>query len=193
LRPILAGVRAIAIVTILDRHHVVELMAAESAGVAGARVVDRVSGSGRVLSADLVIDAMGRGARTPAFLEALGCGRPVEERLVVQLAYARPGTLTENFVLVGATSDRPTGGICCCGNDILLVTLAGMMGREPPLELPDLIALAAEFAAPAMLAVLRAAQPLDEVARYHYPFSQGRRSVSVHGRDRGSIVQGATR
>jgi hypothetical protein len=33
-----------------------------------------------VLDAELVIDAMGRAARTPAFLENLGFGRPVEHR-----------------------------------------------------------------------------------------------------------------
>ena len=40
------------------------------------------------LSADLVVDATGRGSRTPAFLEALGYARPREDELMVQLAYA---------------------------------------------------------------------------------------------------------
>ncbi len=44
--------------------------------VTGVRVVNRASGAERQLTADLVVDAMGRGAHTPAFLESLGYGRP---------------------------------------------------------------------------------------------------------------------
>jgi 2-polyprenyl-6-methoxyphenol hydroxylase-like FAD-dependent oxidoreductase len=189
--------RGIANVTILDRHDVVELIAAEPAGVVGARVAERVSGSGRVLSADLVVDAMGRGARTPAFLETLGYGRPVEERLVVQLGYASrtlrvpPGTLSEKFVVVGATPDRPTGGaLLRCENDTWIVTLAGMMEREPPVELAEMIAFAEEFGAPAILTVLRAAEPLGEVARYRYPFSQWRRYDKMRRFPAGLLVFG---
>ena len=35
-------------------------------------MVDRDGGAERELTADVVVDAMGRGAHTPAFLESLG-------------------------------------------------------------------------------------------------------------------------
>jgi len=42
----------------------------------------------RELDADLVVDAMGRSARAPAFLDSLGYGRPVAERSVASANYA---------------------------------------------------------------------------------------------------------
>ena len=64
-------VRAIANVTILDGHDVVAPVAAHPHQITGARVVNRNTGHETVLDAELVVDAMGRGARTPAFLENL--------------------------------------------------------------------------------------------------------------------------
>ena len=75
-------------VSILDRHDVVDIVAANPQRVSGARVADRDTGERRLLDADLVVDAMGRAARTPAFLDSLGYGRPEEDRIAVQLCYA---------------------------------------------------------------------------------------------------------
>jgi hypothetical protein len=41
-----------------------------------------------VLDAELMVDAMGRGARTPTFLESLGYGRPVTERSAANASYS---------------------------------------------------------------------------------------------------------
>ena len=40
-----------------------------------------------MLDADLLVDAMGRSARTPAFLDGLGYGRPVAERSTTNANY----------------------------------------------------------------------------------------------------------
>ena len=89
-------------VTILDGHDVAELTSTADRGhVTGVRVVNRDGGAEKGLTADLVIDAMGRGAHTPAFLESLGYGRPVEDHIVMHTTYASqqlwiaPGTLKE--------------------------------------------------------------------------------------------------
>jgi hypothetical protein len=50
-------------------------------------VTARDGGAEQELSADLVIDAMGRAAHTPAFLETLGYGRPVEDHIVMHTTY----------------------------------------------------------------------------------------------------------
>jgi hypothetical protein len=64
-------VRSINNVEILDGYDVVGPVAAQSHRVAGAQVVNRDTGAERVLDAELVVDAMGCGARTPAFLDSL--------------------------------------------------------------------------------------------------------------------------
>ena len=75
-------------VTILGGHEVTELTSTPDRGrVTGVRVVNRDDGAERELTADVVMDAMGRGAHTPAFLESLGYGRPVEDHIVMHTNY----------------------------------------------------------------------------------------------------------
>ena len=109
-------VRAIANVTLLDDHDVVALTSTPDRGrITGVRTVNRHSREESTLAADLVVDATGRGARTPAWLECLGYGRPVEDHVVVHLTYAsqalrmRPGALHEMAFLIGVVPGRPTG------------------------------------------------------------------------------------
>ena len=103
-------------VTILDGHDVVALVAADRDRVTGVRVVNRDGGAEKGFDADLVVDAMGRGAHTPAFLESLGYGRPVQDHIVTQ----RPTPANccgsrralEESNLVGPVPGRPTGEPC---------------------------------------------------------------------------------
>src|SRR4029078_2387983 len=106
--------RAIANVTILDGHDVAELTSTTDQNrVTGVRVVNREDGAEQELTADLVMDAMGRGAHTPAFLESLGYGRPVEDHIVMHMTYVSqllrilPGTLNEMGVIVSPVPGRP--------------------------------------------------------------------------------------
>jgi 2-polyprenyl-6-methoxyphenol hydroxylase-like FAD-dependent oxidoreductase len=188
---------AIANVAVLDGHEVVELVTGQPARVTGARVVQRGSGQARVLTADLIIDAMGRGARTPAYLEGLGYGRPREERISVQVSYASQllripsGTLAEKLILVGAVPGRPTGGaLLRQENDTWLVTLAGLAGHQPPIDPPGMMAFAKEFAPEPMLAAMRAGEPLGDVAAYRYPSSQWRRYDKMRRFPTGLLVVG---
>ena len=66
-------VSAIDNVEILDGHDFVEPIAPTPQRVTGAKIVDRdTEAPSETLDADLVVDAMGRGARTPAFLDGPG-------------------------------------------------------------------------------------------------------------------------
>ena len=86
----------------------------------GARVVNRDTGAERELDADLAVDAMGRSARTPAFLDSLGYGRPVAERSVASANYASllmripAGIVNEKMTFVVPEPKRPTGGAFRC-------------------------------------------------------------------------------
>ena len=66
-------VHAIPNVRILAGHDVAELTATTDRNrVTGVRVINHEGGAKQELTADVVMDAMGRGAHTPAFLESLG-------------------------------------------------------------------------------------------------------------------------
>ena len=82
-RPVLEGhmrarVRALPNVGFLDRRDIVGLATTpDGRRVIGVRVLRRADGSAEeVLGADLVVDATGRGSRTPVWLDALGYARP---------------------------------------------------------------------------------------------------------------------
>jgi 2-polyprenyl-6-methoxyphenol hydroxylase-like FAD-dependent oxidoreductase len=184
-------------VTILDGHDVVEMIAPDPSRVGGARVFNRVTGEERVLDADLVVDATGRAARTPAFLESVGYERPEEDRIAVQLSYSSwllripAGTVREKMFLVGAEPNRPTGGaLFACENDTWMLTLAGMAGHEPPTDWSEAATYAEEFAPSPMLAAIAAAEPIGDVCTYRYPASCRRRYDRMRRFPAGLLVFG---
>jgi 2-polyprenyl-6-methoxyphenol hydroxylase-like FAD-dependent oxidoreductase len=184
-------------VTILSGLDAAEMTSsADRNRVTGVRVVDRDSGAERELTADLVIDAMGRGAHTPNLLESLGYGRPIEEQIVMRTCYVSqplripPGTV-EQLVAVGAAPGRPTGMFLLgYENDTAIFTVYGMVGHEPPGDLAGMLSFAQEYTPAHVLAAVRAAKPLGEVIRHRMPCSQWRRYDKMRRFPEGLLVCG---
>lgn len=191
-------VQAVANVTVLEGHDVVELTSTPSRDrVTGAQVRARADGTQRVVAADLVVDAMGRGARSPAFLEGLGYGRPVENHIGVRLMYCSqllrlpPGMLGETMVVIGPVAGRPTGMVLFSNeNNTAMFTVFGMVGREPPDQFAEMLAFVDEFAPAHVLAAIRNAEPLGEVARHRIPSSQWRRYDKMRRFPAGLLIFG---
>lgn len=200
-RPFLEGrvrrrLRAVRNVTILDGHDVAGLTAtAAQDRVTGVRVIGR--DGERMLQADLVVDAMGRGARTPAWLDGLGFGRPPEEHVAVDVTYVSqllrmpPGTLKEKVVVVGPVPGR-TKVMALFGyeNDTWLFSIAGMAGLRPPEERAEMIEFTEEFAPAHVLSAVRNAEVLGTVARHRLPSSQWRRYDKMRRFPDGLLVFG---
>ena len=151
-------------VTILGGHDVAGLTStADRNRVTGVRVVNRDGGAERELTADVVMDAMGRGAHTPALLESLGYGRPVEDHIVMHTTYVSqllripPGTLKEKLVDIGPAPGRPTGMFLTgYENDTWMFTVFGMVGHEPPRDLAGMLSFAQEYCPAHLLAAVQA-------------------------------------
>jgi len=165
--------------------------------VTGVRVFSRNDGAERELTADVVMDATGRGAHTPAFLEKLGYGRPTEDHIVMHTNYASqlvrlpPGTLHEMLVDIGPAPDRPRGMFLTgYENDTWMFTVFGMVGHQPPRDLAGMLSFANEYCPAHLTAAIRAAEPIGDVAHHHMPSSQWRRYDKMSRLPDGLLVCG---
>lgn len=193
-----ARVRSMPGVTLLDEHDVVALTATpDHHRITGARVVNRRTSEDSTLTADLVVDATGRGARTPFWLDSLGYGRPLEEHVVVHVTYMSqvlsmpPDALHELGFVVGFVPGRPRGlGMLHCENDTWVFTVVGIAGREPPRDFAGMCEFVEDCAPAHMLAAVREARPVGEPARHRMPSSQWRRYDKMRRFPDGLLVIG---
>ena len=202
-RPLLESIvrqrlRAIDNVTLLEGYDVADLMSTGGGDRVTGALIRAHNGHGeQALDADLVIDATGKGSRTPVFLEALGYGKPAEDSVRVRLTYSSqmlrlpPGTLKEKLVIVSPTPGRPTGmALFGYENDMWILTVFGMVGVEPPCELAEMISFAETLAPPHIMAAMRMGDPVAEVCRFRYPESRWRRYDKMRRFPAGLVVLG---
>jgi 2-polyprenyl-6-methoxyphenol hydroxylase-like FAD-dependent oxidoreductase len=192
-------VRAIPNIAFRDNHDAVEVTSNTSCDrIIGARVVSRHSRAESELSANLVVDATGRGARTPAMLERLGYPRPREDQVAIDLMYASqllrmpPGAMHESGAIVAPVPGRPTGmAIVRYEHDTVMFAVFGMAGNDPPVECTAMCDYAEDFAPAHLLAAVRAAEPLEEAVQHRFPASRWRRYDKMRQRPDGLLVVGA--
>jgi len=176
-----ARVEALSNVRFQDRCDVVGLATTtDGRRVTGARVLRRADGSAEeLLTADLVVDATGRGSRTPGWLEALGYPRPPREQVQIGLAYATrmyrlpPDALDGHLaILDAATPANPrTGALQRLEGDRWMLTLAGILGDHPPTEPDGFLDFARSLRFPDIHDAIREAEPLDEAISFRFPAS----------------------
>ena len=204
-RPVLEGrvrarVRALPNVRLVDRCDVVGLATTpDRRRVTGARLLRRADGSAEeALGADLVVDATGRGARTPAWLEALGYPRPEREQVRVGLGYASriyrlpPDALGGDLaVLHAATPPHPrAGALQVLEGDRWMVTLAGILGDHPPTDPVGFLDFARSLRFPDIYQAVRDAEPLDDPVAFRFPASVRHRYEKLDRFPGGLLVMG---
>ena len=185
-------------VTILEGQDVAQLTSTpDRSRVTGVRVTGRDGGAAQELTADLVVDAMGRGAHTPAFLEGLGYERPVEDHITMHTTYVSqllripPGTLKEMLAIVSPAPGRPTGMFLTgYEHDQWIFTVFGMVGHEPPRELAGMLSFAEDYGPAHLLAAVRAGEPIAAVVQHRMPSSQWRRYDKMRRFPDGLLVTG---
>lgn len=160
------------------------LTSADRGRVTGVRLVRRASGdSEEELAADLVVDATGRGSRSPAWLAEMGYQQPEEQRVRIDMAYTTrvyrrtPDQLagTRGIAVAGAPPDGRNGVVVAQEGDRWIVTLGGYNGDFAPLDPDGFVDFARRLPTPEIYNLLKEAEPLTEPLPYRFPANLRRR------------------
>jgi 2-polyprenyl-6-methoxyphenol hydroxylase-like FAD-dependent oxidoreductase len=178
-----AGVRARDGVDIRDGVDVVGLMT-DGTRVTGARIRPRTDGAVEEdVPADLVVDATGRGSRTPVWLRELGYPQPAESTVEVGIGYTTRvfPRLDDDVdgaaaVIIGASLAAPRfGAALAMEGGRWMVTIGGYRGDHAPLDgMPAYRDYAASLAAPDIADLLRNREPLGDPQPYRFQSSARR-------------------
>lgn len=191
-------VTALPNVNIVQGHDAVRVTStAKRDRVTGVVMARSDSGAETALTAELVVDATGRGSRSPVFLDDLGYGRPQEDTLTVNVTYAGlpihlpRGTLREYIAFAAPEPSRPRGYAMFGGqNDTYMLAVQTVAGQEAPADHASLLDCLSEMAPPHVLAAAHGAEPLADVTRYRFPSNRWRRYDKLKRTPEGLIVIG---
>lgn len=161
----------------------------------------RVTGiktAGETITADLVVDATGRGSHSPRWLEAMGFPKPPEERVEIALGYTtrlfRRSLLDldgDGAAVIPPTPETKRAGVMLAQEgDRWTVTLVSYFRNYAPTELEGFIEFARNLPAPYIYDVVRHAEPISEPVSARFPASVRRRYEKLDRFPDGFLVFG---
>jgi 2-polyprenyl-6-methoxyphenol hydroxylase-like FAD-dependent oxidoreductase len=181
-----ARVAALPNVSFVERRDIAGLVTtSDGERVVGVRIQPNTGGATAevVLEADLVVDATGRGSRTPAWLQELGYARPAEDRVKMSLAYTTRHYRTRPEMFDGVQSINPVASPAHprgaffgqVGKDMCILSLTGILGDYPPTEPQAFLEFVQSLPVPDVYEAVRDAEPLDEPTMFRFAASVRRR------------------
>lgn len=191
--------QALSNVTFTERTDILGLeTTADGSRVTGVRVQHLADGRAEVVAADVVVDATGRGSRTPVWLAELDYPQVPEERKRVGLGYVTQyyrlnsdpyhGDLSINVV---AHPKLPRGCIFARtdGGRVEMTTYS-ILGEHPPTDQEGLYAWIDSLGVPEYSDALRDAVPLTEPVAFRFPTTMRRRYEDMPRFPDGLLVTG---
>ena len=195
---VLRRVKAVPSLTFLEAHELSSFTStSDGTRITGVDIFKRGEETPTVLSADLVVDATGRGSRTPVLLERLGYGRPLDDQVTMRVIYASqrlrlsPDRLSLNIAAASAEPDRPTTWALIRQEiDTWILSIGSMVGHEPPLDWNERITSGSGRVPAHVLEALASAEPLGEMMEHRIPSSRWRRYDKLREVPAGLVVAG---
>jgi 2-polyprenyl-6-methoxyphenol hydroxylase-like FAD-dependent oxidoreductase len=156
------------------------------------------NGPEQAITADLVVDASGRGSASPSWLEGLGFARPAEERIEIGIGYTtrvyrrRPSDLGGKLAVVvaGSGPNWRNGAIVFQSEDRWIVSIGGYFNDLAPDDNQLFAAYAGSLPTPDIHDIVAHAEPLTDFVSYRYPANLRWRYERLAGFPRGYLVFG---
>lgn len=137
-------------------------------------------GRGRVLEADLVVDASGRGALTTAFLEETGHPLPEATTIGVDMCYSTAVFEASDdaqrdwkgvFIYPRPPETSRGGLLMPLEGGRWIVSLGGRLGEDPPGDADGFFAYTKSLHSPTIYNAVSAAPRVGQIARFRFPES----------------------
>lgn len=151
------------------------------------------------LAADLVVDASGRGSRTPQWLVSLGYERVEETSVKVDVGYAtriyrRPMVLPPDWKLLIIYPTPPhekRGGLVFpIEDDCWMVSLAGRLRDYPPADEAGFLEFARSLPDASLYEAIKDAEPVTPVVTYKYAVNRRRHYERMTRLPQGLVMLG---
>lgn len=163
----------------------------------GVALMD-ADGAERVLDAQLVVDASGRGSLLPDWLVQLGLQAPKEDRVQMDLTYTSCLIRRKRSDLAGklgylyapTSPHRRMGAALAIEGDRYIVTLMGYLGERAPRNYAGMIAYAKTLPVSGLYELLRDAEPLTPPVQLRDAASVRRRYEQLKHLPRGLLAIG---
>ncbi len=192
-------VAALPNVRYLERHDILRPLSTSGRDrVTGVLVRRQSDGAELELEADLVVDATGRGSRTPAWLDGLGYQRPAEDRIKIGLTYTTRHYRVDPKWFEGAQSivfiaspAHPRGAFFGqLGGGVCVLSLTGILGDQPPTDPQGFLDFARSLPGPVVYQSIRESEPLENAVSFRFPASVRRRYEQLTRFPDGLLVLG---
>ena len=167
--------------------------------VTGVHLDDRQDGrTNETMLADLIVDASGRGSRTPAWLDELGYVSPKQETVHIGMGYVtcffrrRPEQISgiEGIVLLTTPPDKRMGVLLAQDGDRWVVTVGGYLSDHAPTDLPGFLKAVKQLPVKDIYAVVKDAEPLGDPVPYTFPANLRHRYEALDTFPKGYLVIG---
>jgi 2-polyprenyl-6-methoxyphenol hydroxylase-like FAD-dependent oxidoreductase len=186
-------------IQLLDRTTVTGLQTIQ-ANISGVKIEQHdAPHTTTALTADLIIDATGRGSRSPQWLQALGYRPPAESKVHVNVGYATriyrrdpQDPHSQSWIL--NTPDAPHqkcfGGIFPIEADRWLVSVGGWHGDWAPNTEAGFLEFVRNLSSPDIYDIISQSEPLSEIVPHRFPFSLRRHYEGLKKFPSGYLVIG---
>lgn len=185
-------------VTLIEGCRVDELLVADDGKrICGVRI-QIGDEAPRVVAADLVVDAGGRGSATPGWLKAFGYEAPVEERIEIGAGYTtrcyrrKPADLGGRLavVIAGSAPNWRNGVILAQAEDRWIVSVGGYFGDHAPDSDEEFADYVGTLPVPDIYQIVMTAEPLSDFMSYRYAANLRRRYDKLTRFPEGYLVFG---